>query len=81
MRHLRFVETIHDIYFFVGLVHKNVLFIHSFVVFVSSALYVVDLAKLRQLAAGDALRVYYENLSKDPNSLSNLDQVNHLPSL
>ncbi|XP_078173674.1 EMS-MUTAGENIZED BRI1 SUPPRESSOR 1 [Carex rostrata] len=39
-----------------------------------SALYVVDLAKLRQMAAGDALRVYYENLSKDPNSLSNLDQ-------
>ena len=81
MRRLRFVGTIHDICFFVGLVHKNVLFIYSFVVFVSSALYVVDLAKLRQMAAGDALRVYYENLSKDPNSLSNLDQVNHLPSL
>ncbi|XP_042473077.1 UDP-glucose:glycoprotein glucosyltransferase-like [Zingiber officinale] len=39
-----------------------------------SALYVVDLMKLRQTAAGDTLRVYYETLSKDPNSLSNLDQ-------
>ncbi|KAJ4784375.1 UDP-glucose:glycoprotein glucosyltransferase 1 [Rhynchospora pubera] len=39
-----------------------------------SALYVVDLVKFRQTAAGDTLRVYYENLSKDPNSLSNLDQ-------
>lgn len=28
----------------------------------------------RQLAAGDQLRVIYENLSKDPNSLANLDQ-------
>ena len=40
-----------------------------------SALYVVDLAKFRQTAAGDNLRVVYETLSKDPNSLSNLDQV------
>lgn len=39
-----------------------------------SALYVVDLVKFRQTAAGDNLRVYYETLSKDPNSLSNLDQ-------
>ncbi|XP_077249735.1 EMS-MUTAGENIZED BRI1 SUPPRESSOR 1 isoform X2 [Tasmannia lanceolata] len=39
-----------------------------------SALYVVDLAKFRQTAAGDNLRVFYETLSKDPNSLSNLDQ-------
>ncbi|KAG8088688.1 hypothetical protein GUJ93_ZPchr0010g9995 [Zizania palustris] len=38
------------------------------------ALYVVDLAKFRQTAAGDTLRVVYETLSKDPNSLSNLDQ-------
>lgn len=30
----------------------------------------------RQLSAGDQLRVIYENLSKDPNSLANLDQVN-----
>jgi hypothetical protein len=29
----------------------------------------------RQLSAGDQLRVIYENLSKDPNSLANLDQV------
>lgn len=40
-----------------------------------SALYVVDLVKFRQTAAGDTLRVFYETLSKDPNSLSNLDQV------
>ncbi|KAL9256883.1 UDP-glucose:glycoprotein glucosyltransferase-like protein [Drosera capensis] len=39
-----------------------------------SALYVVDLVKFRQTAAGDTLRVFYETLSKDPNSLSNLDQ-------
>ncbi|KAG5548754.1 hypothetical protein RHGRI_014196 [Rhododendron griersonianum] len=40
-----------------------------------SALYVVDLVKFRETAAGDNLRVFYENLSKDPNSLSNLDQA------
>ena len=40
-----------------------------------SALYVVDLVKFRETAAGDQLRVFYETLSKDPNSLSNLDQV------
>ncbi|XP_015878960.3 UDP-glucose:glycoprotein glucosyltransferase isoform X1 [Ziziphus jujuba] len=39
-----------------------------------SALYVVDLVKFRQTAAGDNLRVFYESLSKDPNSLANLDQ-------
>ncbi|KAL5787384.1 hypothetical protein ACOSP7_004333 [Xanthoceras sorbifolium] len=39
-----------------------------------SALYVVDLNKFRQTAAGDNLRVFYETLSKDPNSLANLDQ-------
>ncbi|KAK4757504.1 hypothetical protein SAY87_018805 [Trapa incisa] len=39
-----------------------------------SALYVVDLVKFRETAAGDNLRVFYESLSKDPNSLSNLDQ-------
>jgi len=44
----------------------------------SSALYVVDLAKFRQTASGDTLRVFYEQLSKDSNSLSNLDQVNDL---
>jgi UDP-glucose:glycoprotein glucosyltransferase len=35
---------------------------------------VVDLKRFRQLAAGDTLRVIYEKLSKDPNSLANLDQ-------
>ncbi|KAK6915977.1 UGGT, thioredoxin-like domain 1 [Dillenia turbinata] len=39
-----------------------------------TALYVVDLVKFRETAAGDNLRVIYETLSKDPNSLSNLDQ-------
>jgi UDP-glucose:glycoprotein glucosyltransferase len=39
-----------------------------------SALYVVNLERFRALAAGDRLRVIYDSLSKDPNSLSNLDQ-------
>ncbi|KAK6033739.1 UDP-glucose:Glycoprotein Glucosyltransferase [Ostertagia ostertagi] len=39
-----------------------------------SALYVVDLQKFRQVAAGDRLRGQYQGLSNDPNSLSNLDQ-------
>jgi hypothetical protein len=39
-----------------------------------SALYVVDLERFRQLAAGDILREQYQRLSQDPNSLSNLDQ-------
>ncbi|KAL4422940.1 hypothetical protein ABPG75_009137 [Micractinium tetrahymenae] len=39
-----------------------------------SALYVVDLERFRQMAAGDRLRVIYDGLSKDPNSLANLDQ-------
>jgi len=39
-----------------------------------SALYVVDLVKFRQIAAGDRLRGQYQGLSADPNSLSNLDQ-------
>ena len=34
----------------------------------------VDLVKFRETAAGDNLRVFYESLSKDPNSLANLDQ-------
>lgn len=45
----------------------------------SSALYVVDLVKFRETAAGDNLRVFYETLSKDPNSLANLDQVTSQP--
>lgn len=45
-----------------------------------SALYVVDLARFRKLAAGDQLRQHYQMLSADPGSLSNLDQdlPNHL---
>ncbi|EPY75997.1 hypothetical protein CB1_001525019 [Camelus ferus] len=39
-----------------------------------SALYVVDLKKFRRIAAGDRLRGQYQTLSKDPHSLSNLDQ-------
>ncbi|KAH3670358.1 hypothetical protein WICMUC_004854 [Wickerhamomyces mucosus] len=39
-----------------------------------SALYVVDLVKFRRIAAGDRLRITYQQLSKDPKSLSNLDQ-------
>ena len=39
-----------------------------------SALYVVDLVRFRQLAAGDRLRQQYHSLSADPHSLSNLDQ-------
>ncbi|OLL24480.1 UDP-glucose:glycoprotein glucosyltransferase [Neolecta irregularis DAH-3] len=43
-----------------------------------SALYVIDLKRFRQLAAGDLLRGHYQSLSSDPNSLANLDQ--DLPS-
>lgn len=45
-----------------------------------SALYVVDLIRFRELAAGDMLRHQYQMLSADPGSLSNLDQdlPNHL---
>lgn len=39
-----------------------------------SALYVVDLVKFRQMNAGDRLRGQYQMLSRDPNSLANLDQ-------
>ena len=39
-----------------------------------SALYVIDLVRFRQMAAGDQLRQQYHSLSQDPNSLSNLDQ-------
>ncbi len=50
-----------------------------------SALYVVDLARFRQVAAGDTLRGQYQALSQDPHSLANLDQdlpnnlQHHLP--
>ena len=45
-----------------------------------SALYVVDLVRFRELAAGDRLRQQYHQLSADPGSLSNLDQdlPNHM---
>ena len=39
-----------------------------------SALFVADLAQLRRLGGGDTLRRIYQELSSDPNSLSNLDQ-------
>ncbi|KAJ8601472.1 hypothetical protein CTAYLR_005695 [Chrysophaeum taylorii] len=39
-----------------------------------SALYVVDLVAFRRMAVGDQLRAVYDQLSRDPNSLSNLDQ-------
>ncbi|CCH41407.1 UDP-glucose:glycoprotein glucosyltransferase [Wickerhamomyces ciferrii] len=39
-----------------------------------SALYVIDLKRFREIAAGDTLRQHYQALSKDPGSLSNLDQ-------
>ncbi len=39
-----------------------------------SALYVVDLQRFRRDLVGDKLRQYYQQLSADPHSLSNLDQ-------
>lgn len=39
-----------------------------------SALFVVDLDRLRRSGAADQLRATYDNLSRDPNSLANLDQ-------
>eukprot|EP01083_Nonionella_stella_P059930 156778_1 len=39
-----------------------------------SALYVVDMELFRRIRAGDKLRVKYDMLSRDENSLSNLDQ-------
>jgi UDP-glucose:glycoprotein glucosyltransferase len=48
-----------------------------------SALYVVDLQRFREVAAGDRLRGQYHALSADPQSLSNLDQdlPNHLQTM
>lgn len=34
----------------------------------------VDLHRFRRMAVGDKLRAIYDQLSRDPNSLSNLDQ-------
>ncbi|KAJ2157653.1 killer toxin resistant protein [Coemansia sp. RSA 552] len=39
-----------------------------------SALYVVDLKRFRQMAAGDRMRGQYQALSQDGGSLANLDQ-------
>ena len=39
-----------------------------------SALYVVDLQRFRATRVGDRLRATYDQLSRDPNSLANLDQ-------
>merc|ERR1711933_535573 len=39
-----------------------------------SALYVVDLVEFRRTSIGDQLRGIYNQLSRDPNSLSNLEQ-------
>jgi len=39
-----------------------------------SALYVVDLRTFRRNMVGDQLRGVYDSLSRDPNSLANLDQ-------
>jgi len=35
---------------------------------------VVDLVRFRLMAVGDRLRAIYDQLSRDPNSLANLDQ-------
>ncbi|RNC39420.1 putative mitochondrial UDP-glucose:glycoprotein glucosyltransferase, partial [Trypanosoma cruzi] len=39
-----------------------------------SAIYLVDLRRLRAIAGGDKYRLVYSRLSSDPNSLANLDQ-------
>ncbi|QDZ26018.1 UDP-glucose glycoprotein glucosyltransferase [Chloropicon primus] len=39
-----------------------------------SALYLVDLKQFRMKGAGDQLRILYNGLAQDPNSLANLDQ-------
>jgi UDP-glucose:glycoprotein glucosyltransferase len=39
-----------------------------------SALFVVDLQRFRAMNVGDTLRELYASLSRDPNSLANLDQ-------
>ncbi|KAG6833999.1 GABA/polyamine transporter [Arthromyces matolae] len=48
--------------------------ISAFLMWYHSALYVIDLDRFRQMAAGDILRGHYQQLSADPNSLANLDQ-------
>ncbi|ORC90281.1 UDP-glucose:glycoprotein glucosyltransferase [Trypanosoma theileri] len=39
-----------------------------------SAIYLVDVRRLRAIAGGDKYRLMYSQLSRDPNSLANLDQ-------
>ncbi|KEG13947.1 UDP-glucose:glycoprotein glucosyltransferase [Trypanosoma grayi] len=39
-----------------------------------SAIYLVDVRQLRAIAGGDQYRMVYSQLSRDPNSLANLDQ-------
>jgi UDP-glucose:glycoprotein glucosyltransferase len=39
-----------------------------------SALFAIDLLKFRQMAAGDILRLHYQTLAPNPQSLANLDQ-------
>jgi UDP-glucose:glycoprotein glucosyltransferase len=39
-----------------------------------SALFAIDLRRIRQMGAGDLLRYHYQQLSADPGSLANLDQ-------
>ena len=50
---------------------KNMLRGHPYHI---SALYVVDLKRFRSIAAGNILRVHYQQLTADKNSLANLDQ-------
>jgi len=69
--HIRLVAT-----FYILLL--NIISMLTVSISVFSALYVVDLKKFRETAAGDNLRVIYETLSRDPNSLANLDQVRGL---
>jgi UDP-glucose:glycoprotein glucosyltransferase len=39
-----------------------------------SALFAINFRRFRKLAVGDWRRMYYQQLSADPNSLANLDQ-------
>jgi UDP-glucose:glycoprotein glucosyltransferase len=39
-----------------------------------SALFAINLRRFRKLAVGDWIRMFYQQLSADPNSLANLDQ-------
>ena len=69
--HIRLVAT-----FYILL--PNIISLLTVSIYVFSALYVVDMKKFRETTAGDNLRVIYETLAKDPNSLANLDQVRGL---